>query len=97
MGAPIFDTTQIAQKISPLLDVHTARVQASSPDAPQYHQRDDRSALGRVPHCTPDDVTAAAQRARAVQRQRSARPGCRRLASGIVGTDARVCRGQGWG
>lgn len=52
-----------------------ARVRAADPDALQDVTNAMTGAvLGQVPHCSPEDVAAAAQRARAVQRAWAARP-----------------------
>ncbi|MCW2654692.1 MAG: gabD2 [Mycobacterium sp.] len=62
-------------KVVPLLETLSRRVEAADPS----RYRDITNAmtgepLGRVPHCTPEDVAAAAQRARAVQRAWAQRP-----------------------
>lgn len=52
-----------------------ARVQAADPEARQdVTNAMTGDVLGQVPHCTPDDVVAAAKRARRVQKAWSARP-----------------------
>ena len=61
--------------VTPLLDSLARRVEAADPS----RHRNVTNAmtgepLGRVPHCTPDDVVAAAKRARAVQRTWAERP-----------------------
>lgn len=62
-------------KVAPLLPALAGRVEAADPG----RHRDIANAmtgqpLGRVPHCTGDDVIAAAARARAVQRTWAQRP-----------------------
>jgi succinate-semialdehyde dehydrogenase/glutarate-semialdehyde dehydrogenase len=52
-----------------------ARVRAADPDARQdVTNAMTGGVLGQVPHCSPDDVVAAAQRARSVQKAWAARP-----------------------
>ncbi len=67
--------------VGSLLEALTRRVEAADPS----RQREVTNAmtgetLGRVPHCTPDDVVAAARRARAVQTDWAARPIAERAA-----------------
>ena len=62
-------------KVTPLLEALARRVEAADPS--RYREITNAMTsepLGRVPHCTPGDVVAAAQRARAVQRTWSQRP-----------------------
>ena len=62
-------------KVAPLLQALAERVEAADPS--RYRAITDAmtgESLGRVPHCTHDDVVAAAERARAVQRTWAQRP-----------------------
>ncbi|MFT4265450.1 MAG: succinic semialdehyde dehydrogenase [Nocardioides sp.] len=73
-------TTPTATPIAPHVDAArlrslAARVRAADPDALQdVTNAMTGEVLGQVPHCAPDDVAAAAKRARAVQRAWAARP-----------------------
>ena len=63
------------EDVGPLLDALAGRVQAA--DGSRHREITNAMTgepLGRVPHCTADDVAAAARRARAVQREWAARP-----------------------
>lgn len=74
MGTPIVNDPPTEHGVGPLLDVLAARVQTGNTG--QYREITNvmtGQPLGRVPHCTAADVTAAAQRARLVQREWAAR------------------------
>lgn len=64
-----------APKVAPLLQALASRVEAADPGRHrEITNAMTGESLGRVPHCTPDDVVGAAERARAAQRAWAQRP-----------------------
>jgi succinate-semialdehyde dehydrogenase/glutarate-semialdehyde dehydrogenase len=64
-----------ARRIGPLLEALASRVEVTEPrQTRQVTNAMTGEPLGTVPHCTAADVTAAARRARAAQRDWAARP-----------------------